>query len=138
MNCFLSDAYERMQPSPDGPALYDTLEWFFRNDPWVTKAVEDARSRKVVVDASDVDVVVKAFSGFPAVRWPQRGIANGEHRSLPSHWRVAAAIHQLSKTDPKKARILAYQNYASVIDSTFPSERFFANHLIHVLDQIKN
>ena len=135
---FLLDGYERLQPTPDGPAFYECLEWLHNDDPWVTKAVSDARMRNVPVAADEVEVVVKALSGFPVVRWPKPGTGKGGPKTSPSCWRVAAAIHQLSGDDLRKARLLAYQNYASVVDSPYLAERFFANHLIHIIDQIEH
>jgi hypothetical protein len=132
---YLLDRYERMQPSPDGAAFYETLDWLFGSDPWVIQAVRDARARNVSVPAGDAEKVVAELKGFPAVRWPTRGPPPPNARSLPSCWRVAAAVHRLLPQEPEKARTIAYQNYGIIDNTGAAGPRFFANHLIHLIDQ---
>jgi hypothetical protein len=131
----LLDRYERMQPSPDGPAFYETLDWLHGDDPWVVQTVREARERKVVAVAGDAEKVAVELKGLPATRWPDRGPLPRNPGSFPSCWRVAAAVHQLMLKDPAKARAIACQNYAIVVNLNTPGPRFFANHLIHLVEQ---
>jgi hypothetical protein len=132
---FLLDRYERIQPSPDGAAFYEALEWLYGNDPWVVQAVREARARNVALSAGDVEKVVAELSGFSDVRWPKTELISRIRPSIPSCWRVAAVVHQLLPKDPEKAHKIACQYYGAIINSELPGPRYFANHLIHLVEQ---
>jgi len=131
----LFDQYERIFPSPDGPAFYEALEWLHGDDPWVAQAVKDARQRNASSKPVDSDQVLKALNDLPADRWPARIHPTSIEPQRISPWQVAAAVHQLRTSNPDKARQIALRYYAYAMRSYFPGCRVFANHLIHRLEQ---
>jgi hypothetical protein len=135
----LLDGYERMKPSAEGPAFYETLQWLHGDDPWVIAAVAEAREKRKVptTQAVNANEVLKLLADMPAVRWPPRDRTRQvpPFPPRPSPWAVAAAIHQLLPSDRAKAQQIAFKYYAYTMRSELSGGRVFANHLIHMIEQ---
>ena len=140
---FLTDAYDRLEPSPDSAAFYHALEWLHGYDPWVRRAVADYRERVRKLDnviLLTTDELLQRLRAYEPVRWPAndgkpKNTARKIYRSLPP-LAVPAAIRTSLKTRQlKRAHELALRFHHVAVDYASYSLRAHANDLIHIVEQ---
>jgi hypothetical protein len=126
------DDYQRRDPSPDAPAFYDYLQWFFPDDPWVTKAVADFHQRGGADEPIDISMLSVDLQNSLRDGTNRKELRTLDWNHVLTPWRVATCVHQLLERNQIKeaARIAAmYRDVESI--GSYNGRHDVACELVH-------
>ena len=135
------DAYDRHDPAPYMPAIYEMLGWLHADDPWVVQAVRDATKRHPAVQ-TPVEQAIQAFSGIRLHPWPivpadvaHENVSSDLFDRAPPEVLACAVRRMLTQKQYAAASQLCLQAITAATVLQKPALQGLFNHLYHLCRQ---